>query len=41
VVLHNVHYRKNDPLVQQVVIRWKPNGPPKRDEPWFLMSEGR
>jgi len=41
VVLAGVRYRKDDPVTQQVVIRWKPDLPKKRDEPWFLMTDLR
>lgn len=39
VVLRDVRYRKGDPVVQHVVVRWKPDLPKKRDEPWFLMTD--
>jgi hypothetical protein len=38
-VLRNVEFRKKDPVRQNVVVRWKPNLPKKRDEPWFLMTD--
>ncbi len=38
-VLKRVRYRKGDPVTQHVVIRWKPNLPRDRDEPWFLMTD--
>src|SRR5262245_31442122 len=38
-VLRNVAFRKKDPVRQNVVVRWKPNLPKKRDEPWFLMTD--
>jgi len=41
VVLRDVRYRKEDPVTQHVVIRWKPDLPKKRDEPWFLMTDLR
>src|SRR5262249_15435298 len=34
VVLRDVRYRKEDPVEQHVVIRWKEGLPKKRDEPW-------
>lgn len=40
-VLRGVRYRQEDPVVQHVVIRWKEGLPPKRDEPWFLMTDLR
>jgi hypothetical protein len=41
VVLRDVRYRKEDPVTQHVVIRWKEGLPKKRDEPWFLMTDLR
>jgi hypothetical protein len=41
VVLRDVRYRKEDPVVQHVVVRWKPDLPKKRDEPWYLMTDLR
>jgi hypothetical protein len=41
VVWHSVRYRQDDPVTQHVVIRWKEGLPPKRDEPWFLMTDLR
>jgi hypothetical protein len=41
VVLREVRYRKDDPVVQHVVVRWKPGLPKKRDEPWYLMTDLR
>jgi hypothetical protein len=38
-VLNDVQYRQNDPVVQNVVIRWKKNLPARRDECWFLMTD--
>jgi hypothetical protein len=38
-VLRGVRYRQEDPVVQNVVIRWKEDLPKKRDEPWFLMTD--
>ena len=41
VVLRDVRYRQEDPVVQHVVVRWKPDLPKKRDEPWYLMTDLR
>jgi hypothetical protein len=41
VVLRDVRYRKEDPVTQHVVVRWKPDLPKKRDEPWYLMTDLR
>lgn len=41
VVWHGVRYRKEDPVTQHVVIRWKEGLPKKRDEPWYLMTDLR
>lgn len=41
VVLRDLRYRKSDPVTQHVVVRWKPDLPKKRDEPWFLMTDLR
>jgi hypothetical protein len=38
-LLRGVLYRKEDPVVHDVVIRWRPGLPAKRDEPWFLMTD--
>jgi hypothetical protein len=38
-LLRNVAFRKNDPVRQNVAVRWKPGLPKKRDEPWFLMTD--
>jgi hypothetical protein len=38
-VLHDVLYRKHDPVRQHVVIRWVEGLPRRRDEPWFLMTD--
>jgi transposase len=42
-VLHDVQYRKDTRATHTIVIRWRPNLPRKRDEPWYLMTnlEGR
>jgi DDE family transposase len=39
VVWQGVRYRKEDPVTQHVVIRWKEGLPKKRDEPWYLMTD--
>src|SRR5262249_12086462 len=41
VVLRDVRYRQEDPVVPHVVIRWKEGLAPKRDELWFLMTDLR
>jgi hypothetical protein len=41
VVWQGVRYRKDDPVTQHVVIRWKEGLPKKRDEPWYLMTDLR
>jgi Transposase DDE domain len=38
-LLKGVRYRKNDPVTLNLVIRWKPGLPAKRDEPWFLFTD--
>lgn len=38
-LLANVRFRKENPVQQHVVVRWKPGLPKKRDEPWFLMTD--
>jgi len=38
-LLRDVAFRKVNPVQQHVVVRWKPNLPKKRDEPWFLMTD--
>jgi hypothetical protein len=42
-VLREVQYRQDARVTHHVVIRWRPGLPPKRDEPWYLMTnlEGR
>jgi hypothetical protein len=42
-VLRDVDYRKDRRVRHHIVIRWRPDLPKKRDEPWFLMTdlEGR
>lgn len=38
-LLRNVLYRKETPLRQHVVVRWKEHLPKHRDEPWYLMTD--
>ena len=38
-LLKQTHYCKSDPVTHNLVIRWKPDLPTKRDEPWFLMTD--
>jgi Transposase DDE domain len=38
-VLKDVAYRSDGAVTQNVVIRWRKNLPPKRDECWFLMTD--
>lgn len=38
-LLANVQFRKEHPVQQHVVVRWKFGLPKKRDEPWFLMTD--
>jgi hypothetical protein len=38
-VLKRVSYRSDDAVIQNVVVHWKKNLPPKRDECWFLMTD--
>jgi hypothetical protein len=40
-LLRDVAYRKNDPVTQQLVVRWQEGLPRRRDEPWFLMTDLR
>jgi hypothetical protein len=42
-VLREVDYRKDRRVRHNIVIRWRPDLPKKRDEPWYLMTdlEGR
>ena len=37
--LKEVDYRKDKRVRHNVVIRWRPDLPKKRDEPWFLMTD--
>jgi DDE family transposase len=38
-LLRGVRYRKGDPVTHNVVVRWKPGLPAKRDECWFLVTD--
>jgi hypothetical protein len=38
-VLRDVQYRKDARVTHHVVVRWRPNLPKKRDEPWYLMTD--
>jgi len=38
-LLRNVEYRKTNPVVQQVIVRWPRGLPKRRDECWFLMTD--
>ena len=38
-VLRGVDYRQDKRVKHNVVIRWRPGLPKKRDEPWFLMTD--
>jgi hypothetical protein len=38
-VLKDVAYRSDGAVEQNVVVRWKPGLPPRRDECWFLMTD--
>jgi len=38
-MLRNVDYRKENPVCQNVVVRWKHHLPKDRDECWFLMTD--
>lgn len=38
-VLRQAAYRLSDPVVVNVVIRWKKGLPADRDEPWFLITD--
>src|SRR5262249_59693497 len=40
-LLADVAFRKQHPVRQHVVVRWKRGLPTRRDEPWFLMSNLR
>jgi hypothetical protein len=38
-VLRDVHYRKDGRVTHHLVIRWRPDLPKARDEPWYLMTD--
>jgi DDE family transposase len=38
-VLRGVDYRKDRRVRHNIVVRWKPGLPKKRDEPWYLMTD--
>jgi hypothetical protein len=38
-VLKDVAYRSDGAIRQNIVVRWRKNLPPKRDECWFLMTD--
>jgi hypothetical protein len=38
-VLRGVGYRKDRRVRHNVVVRWRPGLPKKRDEPWYLMTD--
>lgn len=38
-VLRGVDYRKDKRVKHNVVVRWRPDLPKKRDEPWYLMTD--
>jgi hypothetical protein len=38
-VLRGVDYRKDRRVRHNVVVRWQPGLPKKRDEPWYLMTD--
>jgi hypothetical protein len=38
-LLKDVAYRKDGRVRHNIVIRWRPDRPRKRDEPWFLMTD--
>jgi hypothetical protein len=38
-VLQDVAYRSDGAVTQNIVVRWRKNLPPKRDECWFLMTD--
>lgn len=37
-VLRDVQYRKDARVLHNLVIRWRPGSPKKRDDPWYLMT---
>ena len=38
-VLRDVQYRVDARVTHHIVIRWRPDLPKKRDEPWYLMTD--
>jgi len=38
-LLEGVAYRKDRRVEHNIVMRWRPDLPRKRDEPWFLMTD--
>src|SRR5262249_19695506 len=38
-VLRQVDYRKDRRVTHNIVIRWRPGLPKRRDEPWYLMTD--
>jgi len=38
-VLRGVDYRKDRRVKHNIVVRWRPDLPKKRDEPWYLMTD--
>jgi hypothetical protein len=38
-VLKAVRHRKSRPVMHNLVVRWQPGLPAKRDEPWYLMTD--
>lgn len=38
-VLRAACHRKNRPVTHNIVVRWQPGLPEKRDEPWYLMTD--
>jgi len=38
-VLRAVRHRKSRPVTHNIVLRWQPGLPAKRDEPWYLMTD--
>jgi hypothetical protein len=38
-VLRAARHRKSRPVTHNIVVRWQPGLPAKRDEPWYLMTD--
>jgi len=38
-VLKAARHRKSRPVTHNIVVRWQPGLPAKRDEPWYLMTD--